>query len=267
MDRPALADRLVDDHPLRDGGLPDGLAADDPCQFVVATFGLAADGRNLVDDHAGQLQIGVVRVPDLVDRVGDRADAAQTEGGRLDHHQCQVGGDQPAHREIPERRRAIDQNGVVVGGHLPQCPAQPFRLAGLVILQVARGRDQVDLQPPVRHHDVDGCLRTAQHVGGRGLIGGRVVSEHPRARALGVQVDDQHPITRLGCCGGQTEGDGGLADATLLVQQRGYSTHRGHRATPRGRSDTRYLGRCRMLARRTGSMASNVSSLGSGALP
>ena len=56
----------------------------------------------------------------------------------------------------------------------------------------------------------------------------------PRCSTLRVEVDDQHPMARLGCCGGQPEGHRGLADTALLVQQRRNTTHRGHRATWRG---------------------------------
>src|SRR4051794_23930921 len=71
MDGPALADRLVDDHPLRNRWLPDRLAPDDPRQFFVSPVGFEADGGHLVDDHAAQLEVGVVRVPDIVDGVGE----------------------------------------------------------------------------------------------------------------------------------------------------------------------------------------------------
>ena len=93
---PALADRLIDDHPLRDRWLPDRLRADDARQFVVAPLGFTADRRHLVDDHARQLQVGVVRIPHLVDRIGDGADPSQPQRCGFDDDQRQVSGDQAA---------------------------------------------------------------------------------------------------------------------------------------------------------------------------
>ncbi len=96
------------------------LATDDAGQFVVPPVGFAADRRHLVDDDTGEFEVGVVGVPDLVDGVGDSADAAKAQCSGLDDDQGQIGGDQSVHRQIAERRRAIDQNGVVVAGNLVQ---------------------------------------------------------------------------------------------------------------------------------------------------
>src|SRR3954449_3490198 len=139
MDRPTLADRLVDDHAVGNRWLPDGLAPDDPRQFVVSPVGFEADGGHLVDDHAAELEVGVVRVPDIVDRVGDRADPPKAERRRLDHDQRHVGRDQATVREISERWWAIDQDGVVVVAYLSEGTAQALGLAGLVILEAGRG--------------------------------------------------------------------------------------------------------------------------------
>jgi hypothetical protein len=170
-------------------------------------------------------------------------------------------------REVAERRGTVDEDRVVVVAHLSQRPAEPFRLSRLVVLQARRGGDQVHFEAPVRHEDVQRCMPGSEDVGGRRLVGGRVVAQHPGARALWVEVDHQHPVAGLGGGGGQPEGDRRLADTAFLVQQCSNTTHPGHRATSSARGDTRYLRGCRTLDRRAGRVASNVNSLGSGALP
>ena len=67
--------------------------------------------------------------------------------------------------------------------------------------------------------------RLGQHVGGGQLDLGRIDAEHPGARRLRVEVDHQHPVAAMRCGRGESEGDGGLADATLLVQQRHGASH------------------------------------------
>ena len=78
-------------------------------------------------------RLRVVALPDPVDGVGHGADAAQAEGRRLDHDDGQVGGGQPGGREVAQRGRAVDEDGVVAVGQAGAGPCAaapgPGRLA------------------------------------------------------------------------------------------------------------------------------------------
>ena len=248
-------------------GLPDRPAPDDAGQLVVAPLGLGADRRDLVDDHSGQLELGVVPAPDLVDGIGNCADPSKAERCRLDHDEGHVGSNQPVHGQVAERRGAIDQHGVVVAGHVAQGLAQAFRLAGLVILQRRGGRDHIDLQSPVRHQDVRAgpCPESANlpssaaHRPDRGPAPrcSIPVGRDRRPARGGRRQRPRKPIrgSRWSCRPRL------FGSRMLPYDPFGSSCHNW------AHGDTRYLGGCRMLRSQPGRVASNVNSLGSGALP
>ncbi|MEY2446454.1 MAG: hypothetical protein QOE00_3034 [Ilumatobacteraceae bacterium] len=74
------------------------------------------------------------------------------------------------------------------------------------------------------------------------------MTEHPGAGALRVEIDHEHLVTSESSRGGQAKGHRGLADATLLVQQRrdtptGSSCHNKAHVTPATSGDAARWGR------------------------
>ncbi|MEZ5256022.1 MAG: hypothetical protein R2705_03765 [Ilumatobacteraceae bacterium] len=183
MDRVAVAERFVDDHPLGDRRLPHRTLPHDRPQLVETPFGLRGDGGHLVHDDAGQIEARVVLTPDVVDEVRHRGDAPQPEGGGLHDDEGMIGGGEPVRGQVADRGRAIEQDDVVVVDHLGQRGAEPRRrlLPRAVLL---------GLEPRARREDVNGvtprgCLDggwgggPTQDLGGRELDLGRIDSEHP----------------------------------------------------------------------------------------
>ncbi|MEA3184523.1 MAG: hypothetical protein QOJ74_1000 [Ilumatobacteraceae bacterium] len=72
------------------------------------------------------------------------------------------------------------------------------------------------------------------------------MTEHPGAGALRVEIDHEHPVTSESSRGGQAKSHRGLADATLLVQQR-RDTPRRVIVPQQGARDARYQRGCRTL--------------------
>ena len=245
------------------------LSSHDAGQLVVSSVGLTADCRHLVDDHAGEFEVGVVFVPHLVDASATAPMPRRPSAAGSTTITAMVSGDQatassgcPALAGNRSTRRRSRPATCVQG------LAQLLRLADLVGLQVRRRRDDVDLGSPVRRagwpsHHPRLPITSAVEAGHR-------PDRCPRTQVLdpcGSRSTTSTSWPAAGGRGGQPERDGRLADATLLVQQHCNAAHRAivaHRATA---GDTCYLGGCRTLGRRPGRVASNVNSLGSGALP
>ena len=201
--------------------------------------------RSASDDTAGTLltmtpgevEVRVGLLPDAVDGVGHGADAAQAERGRLDHDDREIGGGQPGRREVAERGRAVDEDGVVAVGQAEERLAQLGQVATGGVLPPAQpgaGRQEVDPVAPAarldRPHRRAGAP-AGQDVGHGGVGRGRVVTQHPAAAGLRIEVDDQHTAAVGHGRGGQPERHRRLPHAALLVDHGHDRTHAGHAAT------------------------------------
>ena len=80
-----------------------------------------------------------------------------------------------------------------------------------------RGRDE-QARHRGRNDDVAQRLLANQHVVARGHSSVAVDAEPGRGVALGIEIDDEHPLADRGERGPEVDGGGGLADAALLVR-------------------------------------------------
>mmetsp|Transcript_647 Transcript_647/g.1346 ORF Transcript_647/g.1346 Transcript_647/m.1346 type:complete len:319 (-) Transcript_647:392-1348(-) len=208
------------------------IAGDDGVEHLVAEVGLELvadlllqrDAR--VEHHAQQaddLQVRVQVGVDLLDGVDQVGQAFEGEVLALHRHDHAVGAAQAVEREHRQRRRAVDQDEVVVRGGGRQRGLE----AGLAALQL----DQLDLGAGElavgAEHVIAGLVgpglglgdggRLQQHVVDRGLELALVDAGAHGGIALRVQVHHEHALADLGQAGGEVDGGGGLADATLLV--------------------------------------------------
>ena len=153
----------------------------------------------------------------------------------LDRHQHLAGGVQAVDGEQAERRRAVDEDVVVVVEHRLDGPAQPVLPAerrhqldlGAGQVEAGRGDEQV-----LHRRRLDAVLeRHLVHddVVHRGLEPAVVDAETRGGVALRVEVDDQRAVAQLGQAGTEVDGGGGLADAALLV---GDGDDTGERTAP-----------------------------------
>ena len=192
---------------------------------------------DLVGDVSRQLGPGVEHGQDdaLDVELGVQVVADEVEGGKqlgqsfqgvvlaLQRDQNGVGGRQRVDGQQPERRRAIDEDVVVVGLDVGQQAAEASfaALDGRELDFRARERDR-------RWHDVEVIDRAGEgqftkadavddRVVDRSFDGVTVETEATRGIALGVEVDDEDSLAEEGEVAPKIHDRRGLPDAALLV--------------------------------------------------
>src|SRR5690606_948895 len=119
-------------------------------------------------------------------------------------------------------RRAVDDDVVVAAAQRFERALEPL-LATVLVHQLDLGRGQVGVagQQVVAFGGFDdrvlGVQLLEQHVAGGRVQVALVDAAAHGGVALGVEIDQQHPLGRGGQRGGQVDCGGGLADAALLV--------------------------------------------------
>ena len=168
----------------------------------------------------------IVGLPDPFDGVHKVAQPLERIEFALQRHQHRVGGHQGVEGQQTERRRAVDENEIIVVELARQGGAQSEHAAGQA--------DQFDLGA----RQVNGSRRDAQagNGGGNGGVGqGHVIDQNvvgtdlagvmadPQAGAgiaMGVQVDDQDVLPDRGKRRPQIDRRGCFADAAFLIGDR-----------------------------------------------
>ena len=146
---------MPDDRGVRElhGAADDGLEhvvaerVDDPLQHLARVQRARVVHRR---EHAVERDRGVEPVAHLVDRLDEHRDAAQREELALERDDHAVARGERVDGEQAERRLAVDQDDVVVGGDLAQRPRERL-LARDLVDQVHLGGREVD----VRGDDVE----------------------------------------------------------------------------------------------------------------
>ena len=174
--------------------------------------------------RALDLESRVEVVGDEADRGQQLTEALEREVLALDRDERRVGRRQRVDRQQPERGRAIDQDVVELAGAWDRrgprgaaraaraASARPRRRRGRSTTGSASGRrpassigELVELRPSSMTASYTDRSRA------------RSIAERARGVALGVEVDDQHPVAREGQVAGQIDNRRGLSDAALLV--------------------------------------------------
>ncbi len=175
------------------------------------------------------LSVGLRVVAHLLDGLEELRQSLQREELALQRHQDRIGGRHCVDREQVQRRRAIDQH-VAEGDLVRRRRAQRRQRIAQTEGAVARLADlelearQIDGRGRnVEPRDRGGEHRGAQpgvadeDVIGREPPAGAIDAEAGRGIALGIEVDDQHPLADRGERGAEIDGGRGLADAALLI--------------------------------------------------
>src|SRR5690606_10067654 len=142
-----------------------------------------------------------------------------------------VGGDQRVDGEHRQRRRAVDEDEVVVLAHRGQRVAQPALLHLHVEQgdfgggQVAVGRQQLVATVLGELHGIAEAALADQHVVDGVLESVLVDARTHGGVALRVEIDQQDATLGGNQRGGQVDAGGGLADSTLLVGNRENPSH------------------------------------------
>jgi hypothetical protein len=148
----------------------------------------------------------------------------------LERYQHLVGRGEPVDGEDPERRRAVDEDDVVVVENGLQGPAELVLATGLAE-QVELGAGEVDgggeeVEPvgPL-HQDLGGGGPTQHEVVQRELelVGRQAGGE--REAGLRIEIDQEHPLPLFGEGRPERVHRRGLGHAALLV---GHCDHHGH---------------------------------------
>ena len=175
-----------------------------------------------------------IRVGDLLhvdDRAQELPDAAMRQRLALQGHDHVVGGGQSVEGQHAQRRRAVDDHHIeVVVGQFGQRPTQgvltpgPHQQHGLGSGEVDIGRQQCH---PLRRLDQRGVRFDVaeQHIVDRHRQLVRIGTQREAQAALGVEVDQQHPLADLGERRTQGGDRGRLGHPALLVGHRQYSGH------------------------------------------
>ncbi len=141
-----------------------------------------------------------------------------------------VGGGQRVEREQRQRRRAVDQDVVVVRTQRRECGLEALLAPGFAH-QADFGRGQLDVgrqQVEVLGGALEDLGRVGlaqQHVADRFLDLALVDAAAHGGIALRVEVDQQHALGRLRERGGQVDRGGGLADSAFLVGDSDDASH------------------------------------------
>ena len=161
-------------------------------------------------------------MPDQLDRLHELRETLERVVLRLHRHEDAVGRGERVHGERPERRRAVEEDEVVL------LAARRERL-GEVALAVVAARELDDRAGKVglRRDEVEVLeRRVLDELGERGaveeVVARRPVRAHPepgRRIRLRVEVDDERALAGLGEAGGEIDGGRRLTDAALLVRE------------------------------------------------
>ncbi len=150
---------------------------------------------------------------------------------RLQRHQHGIRRGHGVHRQKIQRRRAIDQDVIAMLAHARQCPAETINGVAQAIGPARRirqfelGAGQIHIRGndrQTRHVRIDERIlqRALTHqnvIGGRPAI--RPRNPQPGGRvALGIEIQNNNPLTDGGERGRQIDGGRGLAHAPLLVR-------------------------------------------------
>ena len=167
----------------------------------------------------------------LLDRRQELRQAFKGEEFTLERNDDRVGGGERIDGEKIERGRTINQDigdsfrvgrvrGAISAERIPQLVgavgmAGDFELDPQKIH--SRGRDD-EARHRGRNDDVAQRLLADQHFVARSCSSVSVDAEPGRRVALGIEIEDQHPLADRGERGAEVDGGGGLADAALLVR-------------------------------------------------
>ena len=169
------------------------------------------------------LDVGVQVLADHVQRVLELDEPAHGEVLALHGDDHLVRRRQRVDRQQPETRGRVDQDEVVVLADRRErllqraFAADHGRHRDLRACEVDAGAGDVHL---AALDDVAHGGLVDEDVVHRQVQGVRIDALRHRQVALGVHVDAQHPVSRLGERGGQVEGRRRLGDAALLVRER-----------------------------------------------
>ena len=150
----------------------------------------------------------------------------------LEGYQQRVRGRQHVERDEPERRRAVDEDEVVLVAdrlHRVSHPLLPLRRVDELYLgtrQIRRGGHDIQVlkldSPQAGAPDVS---RSDEDVVGRALEGATLDAGSTRRISLRIAVDQQGASLGDGEAGGEVYGGGGLPHPALLVGDRDDSGH------------------------------------------
>ncbi len=183
------------------------------------------------EQHAFDRKIGVQVLLDQLDGVHQRRQPFQRIVLRLDRDQHRVGRGQGVHGQKPQRRRAVDEDVIVIipeqgDGLLEHAlPGDGVDELDLDAHQVDAGRHHVEPGEVSVFFDLGkGFLARKEVVGAAGDV--LAVNAHAaRGVALRIGVDEQHFFFRRSERGSDVDRGGGLPHAALLIGDCDNSAH------------------------------------------
>jgi hypothetical protein len=179
------------------------------------------------ESNIRQSETGVDVLLDEVDVAEQLPEALQGVVLALDRHDQLLGRGHGVDSEEPEGRRAVQEDEVIRRpAHVLERPLEPS-LAGELTDELDLGAGEVDggghrvepLDLRRNHGILQRCL-AEQHVVHRRVAGLVADPEPGGGVALGIEVDDQDAMAKLGQRGAEAHGRGALADPALLVRDR-----------------------------------------------
>ena len=185
------------------------------------------DGAHVrqVEQHTEQCQLWVEAVARQFDHLHRLLDALQREVLRLGGDQRLIGGYQRVDRQQPERRRAVDQDHLVVAAGVGESPPERQLATDLAAEhQLRLGQAQVG-RDDVLVDRLDRLRAARQHVGDRRLHVRRQVEVVGQV-ALRVEVDRQRAHAAAAQDVGERAHRGRLAGASLLREDSDRVSHR-----------------------------------------
>ena len=230
-DRQAVAGRLGQADAPRDDRLEDPIA-EMPSDLGRDVGGQVRPAIEHGQDDALEGERRIEVVADEVDRAEQLGQPFECVVLALERHEDRVRGRQCIDGEQSERWRAVDEDVVVAirdaSDEATEAAFPRFERSELDLGPGERDRRGNDVDPertgdreilesePVDDPVVDGDFER-----------GSVESEAARGVSLGVEVDDEDPLTCDGQEGCQVDHRGGLADAALLVRAGDRLAHSG----------------------------------------
>ena len=149
----------------------------------------------------------------------------------LDRHKKGVGGAKAVERQKPQRRRAVDENEVIVVPKRRQrrfqavFPSRHFDKLDLRTRQLNTGRQHRQPRKLGAHHHIGGLCPAGEQLIGGGGNGALVDADAARGVALRIDVRKQHPLSGSPQRRRQIDRGRGLADAALLIDHRNDLCH------------------------------------------
>ena len=192
---------------------------------LLAEVGALVEHR---EQHAFDVELRVQRRAHAAHRADEIGEPLEREVFAVERDQHGVGGDERVERQQAERRRAVDEDVVVVVAHGAKQRAQPFFARaerdhfdlGAGEMTIGRNQFQVvdrggDDERPRVGRRLDRRQRVVDGAGGRGET---LLADAAGEVALRIDVDEQHAPLGDGEGGREVDGGGGFAHAALLVR-------------------------------------------------